>query len=321
ERIFDALIAGAAVVGLAGLVVLAVAHDRAVQSASYESAARFKGFGQDPNTVGLLFAVAVPLSLWAVFRRGRRLVAAMALLLFVGEIVASGSHGALLAAGVGAAAVLVFRAGRSRAALAGALAVVALVGAGVAIQGIPKPSATSNSSSGPAAAGPAPKAGYLNAEANYPLNADIGQPLPGGGQPPVRRGFFGSSGRVDAWRGALHEAARRPIAGHGFGTEQAVFVDRYYRFVGGLPENSYIGLALQLGVSGLLALAALVVTLGLRGRRALRGPHRALGAAGLGVLAAGLAIAVVQSYLYSVGNIATAALWIPAFILGPIGDG
>src|SRR6185437_13011608 len=122
------------------------------------------------------------------------------------------------------------------------------------------------------------------------------------------------SGRLDAWRGALHEAARRPVAGHGFGTEQDVFVDRYYRFVGGLPEDSYLGLALQLGVVGLLALLALVAALVAPGLRALRGPRPDLAAAGLGVLAAGLAIAVVQSYLYSVGNIATSTLWIAAFL-------
>ena len=134
----------------------------------------------------------------------------------------------------------------------------------------------------------------------------------------MRRSIFGSSGRIDAWGGALHEAARRPVVGHGFGTEQAVFVDRYYRFVGALPENSYLGLALQLGLVGLLALAALVVVLARGGIRALGGPRSALAAAGLGVLAAGLVAAVAQSYLYSVGNIAAAALWIPSFMLAAL---
>jgi O-antigen ligase len=321
ERVLDGLLAGGAVVGLAGLVLLAAAHGRAVQSATYEAPPRFKGLGQDPNTVGLLFAVVVPLAVWALFRPGRRIAAVAALVLFAGTIVASGSRGALLAAGVGACVVVLARSGLSRVALAGVLATVVLVGAGIVVQAIPKPTATSASSSAPAPAGPTPKSGYLNAEARYPLSADVGQPLPGGGQPPVRRSFFGTSGRVDAWRGALHEAARRPVAGHGFGTEQAVFVDRYYRFVGGLPENSYIGLALQLGAAGLVALAALVAALGLAGRRALLRPNRALAAGALGVLAAGLVVALVQSYFYSVGNIAAAALWIPAFLLGPLADG
>jgi hypothetical protein len=314
--VLQGLLAGAAVVGVAGLVLVAVDHRRAVQAATYEAPARFNGLGQDPNTVALLFAVTVPLAVWLLLYGRRRLLAAATLALLAGTIVASGSHGALVAGGIGALVVVAAGLGRTRGALVAAVLVAVCVVVGAGIQAIPKPSASAAASSTPAhPAGPTPKHGYLNAEAVYPLAADVGQPLPGGGQPTVRRGFFGSSGRLDAWGGALHEAARRPVVGHGFGTEQAVFVDRFYRFVGSLPENSYIGLALQLGIAGLVLLALLVMVLGRAGIRALRGAHRDVAAAGLGVLAAGLVIALVQSYLYSVGNIATAALWIPAFLL------
>jgi O-antigen ligase/polysaccharide polymerase Wzy-like membrane protein len=314
--VLQGLLAGAVAVGLAGLLLLAVDHHRAVQAANYQAPARFTGLGQDPNTVALLFAVTVPLGVWALLRARRRLLAAATLVLLVGTIVASGSHGALVAGGIGAFVVIVAVLGRSRAALAGAIVVALCVAVGAGIQAIPKPSGAASASSTPTQpTGPKPKHGYLNAEDLYPLDADVGQPLPGGGQPAVRRGFFGSSGRLEAWQGALHEAARRPVAGHGFGTEQAVFVDRYYRFVGSLPENSYLGLALQLGIAGLVLLALLVIVLGSAGIRALRSPNRDATAAGLGVLAAGLVIAFVQSYIYSVGNIATAALWIPAFLL------
>jgi O-antigen ligase len=316
--VLTGLVAGAAVVGLLGLVVLAVDHGRAVQEATYEAPTRFQGFGQDPNTVGLLFAVAVPLATWALLRSTtarRRVATGLVLLLFAGTIVASGSRGALIAGAIGAAVVVATAAPRRWLALAAV--VVALV-AGAGIVSIPDPSASASApapAAGATVTAPTPRPGYLDAEAQYPLDADVGQPLPGGGQPPVRRGLFATSGRLDAWGGALHEAARRPVAGHGFGTEQDVFVDRYYRFVGGLPEDSYLGLALQLGIVGLLALLALAGTLVAPGLRALRGPRPDLAAAGLGVLAAGLAIAVVQSYLYSVGNIAASTLWIAAFLL------
>jgi hypothetical protein len=39
-----------------------------------------------------------------------------------------------------------------------------------------------------------------------------------------------------------------------------------------------------------------------------------------GVVVAGLVCAFVQSYLTSVGNIATAAFWIGAFLLAALGD-
>ncbi len=314
--VLNGLLSGAVVVGLLGLVVLVVAHGDAVTPASTEAAARYRGFGQDPNTVALLFAIAVPIGTWAVATSRRRAVPAVCLAVCVGTIVASGSRGALAAAAVGALVVVLAATGRRR--LVAAAIVVAVAGAGAWIGTLPKAAAT-NPTPPAVHAGPAAKPGYLNAELSYPLSADIGQPLPGGGQPPVTRSFFGSSGRVDAWRGALHEVGRRPVVGHGFGTEQAVFVDRYYRFVGGLPEDSYIGLALQLGIVGVLALLALAAVLARAGLRALK-TQRPLAAAGLGVLAAGLVAAIVQSYLYSVGNIAVAAFWIPVFLLGTVAD-
>jgi O-antigen ligase len=321
------VLGGAVAVALAGVVLLAVAHARAVQPASYATPARYQGFGQDPNTVALLLAVVLPLALWALLEARsplQRLAAFSALGLLAGSIVASGSRGGLLAAGVGAFVVLLSRGLRRRATLLGAAAIAAAVVVGAAIQTLPKASPLTGAPAPPAHAAPLvpkPRPGYHDAEREYPLDADIGLPLPGGGQPTVTRSLFGASGRLDAWQGALHDVVRRPLAGHGFGTERTVFVDRYYRFVGGLPENSYIGLALQLGVAGLLVFATLVVALVRPGLRAPRGPRRALAGAGLGVLAAGLAIACVQSYVYSVGNLAAAALWIPAFLVPAASDG
>src|SRR5207302_10849057 len=134
--------------------------------------------------------------------------------------------GGLGAAAIGRAVVVVACAKRPSRALLAVAAIAAVAAGGAAIQSLPKP-ATSGVPVTQQPNLPKPKAGYLDAEALYPLNADIGRPLPGGAQPAVVRSLFGGSGRLDAWRGALHEAARRPVAGHGFGTEQAVLVDRY----------------------------------------------------------------------------------------------
>ena len=326
SRLLLGVLGGGVAVAAAGLLVLAFDHGHAVQPATYQGPARYKGFGQDPNTDALLLALVVPIALWALLearapvQRGLFLVA---LALPVGTIVAAGSRGGIVAAGLGALVVVTTRTGRSRRALVGAALVVGAVVLGAGIQSLPKASSLTAAPSTPAAAPPPaskPRPPYHDAASEYPLDADIGQPLPGGGQPNVTRSSFGSSGRLDAGEGALHDVVRRPVAGHGFGTEGRVFVDRYYRFVGGLPENSYIGLALQLGLAGLVALAALLVAVAAPGLRALGGPRRGLAGAALGVLVAGLAIAVVQSYLYSVGNLAAAALWIPAFLLPTLAD-
>jgi O-antigen ligase len=309
RRLLAGLVAGAVAVAVAGLVVLAGDHSAAVQAASLESPARYRGLGQDPNTAALLFGIAIAPAL-ALARRRPAWFAAVAL--FAGSIVASGSRGGLFAGGVGALVVVSATARPSRRTILTAAAVVAAVAVGLVVENVPKAHASAGAPTPAAVPGPAPARGYLNAEAVYPLAADIGGPLPGGGQPPLTRGFFGGSGRVAAWTGTIHQILQRPLLGFGFGTEEKVFVDRYYYFVGGTPEDSYLGISLQLGIVGLVILLALFVAFAADVRRALR---RDVCAACAGAVAAGLTLAVVQSYVYSAGNIGSATLWICAFLL------
>ena len=308
------LLGGAVTVAVLGVVMLGVAYDTAVVPASLEAPARFQGFGENPNTVPLLLALAVPLALaWALQATDAlpRAAAVGALALFGATIAGSGSRGALLAATAGAAVTIALAVrGIRRLALAGAVLVLAVALTAV-LQSLPE-----ETSAAPAPASAATEATqpprYEDAERAYPLDNDIGRPLPGGGEPPVERSLLGTSGRAEAWRGAIATAAERPLLGFGFGTESEAFVDRYYAFFGALPENSYIGIALQLGLVGLAALVVLVAALVLAGRR---GTRAAWVPACAGVVAAGLVAAVAQSYLYSVGNIATATFWIAAFLL------
>ena len=130
-----------------------------------------------------------------------------------------------------------------------------------------------------------------------------------------------ASGRIAAWEGVLEQIGDRPILGYGFGTEQKVFIDRWYYFQGGTAENSYLGLLLQLGVVGLalvLAMGCALIFGGVRALRYLDGDDRILAVAGLGVVLSAAAIMLIQSYLYSVGNVATATVWISMFALAPI---
>jgi hypothetical protein len=308
EHVLLGLLGGAAAVALLGVLVLAVSYGTAVVPASLEAPSRYRGFGENANTVPLLLALAVPLALhWGLTARtsGARALAGGTLALFGATIVGSGSRGALLSAAVGAAVTVALGLrGRRRPAL-GAVVLATVVGA--ALQALPQESSP--------AAQPAPATRqaaqrYVDVERVYPLDNDVGRPLPGGGEPTVGRSFLGASGRTDAWRGAIGLAVERPVLGFGFGTETRVFVDRYYAFVGGRPENSYVGVTLQLGFLGLAALLGLIAVLVVGGR----GARAGCAAACAGVLAAGLAIAIVQSYLYSVGNIAAATFWTAAFL-------
>ena len=92
-----------------------------------------------------------------------------------------------------------------------------------------------------------------------------------------------------------------------------MFVDRFQDFQGGVPENSFIGLFLQLGVVGLalfLGFVATLVTVALRRLSV----DRNVVAACLGVSAAGLTLSLVQSYVYAIGNVATLSVWLAAFL-------
>lgn len=298
------ILLGATALALGGLAVLAFAHGDAVQAADTQSPARYQGLGGNPNTAAMLLALGVPLALCLVLEARRvavRVAAAAALALLAGSIVASGSRGALIAALVGAL-VLVGTVARGRRRLVLAAATAAAFGLGVWITQLPKPLPRPVHRA--ASSTPLRPAFERNAERVLPLSQEIG--AENGAHPSIRRRLFGSSGRSQAWAGALHTWERRPVAGYGFGTEEHAFVDRYYFFDAGLPENSYIGTLLQLGIVGLALLIAAALWALARFRLS---PRSAA------LLAGGLVLGVTQSYLFAVGNDATIPVWLAWFML------
>lgn len=315
-RILVAVLAGAVAVALVGLAILAVSPGDAVQSATPTTATRYRGLGQNPNTVVMLFAVAMPIAVWvAVTRRGlRRYAACAALLLLAGSIVASGSRGALVA-GFAASLAPALAAARSlRVAALAAAGCAAALGAGVAVAKIPSPNPNARGSASSSTT-PCTK---RDAQCYLRLEDEIGRPPCGRYKAPTGRSIFGSSGRRQAWKGALGQGADRPIAGYGFGTESRVFVDRFYSFEGGVPESSYLGMFLQLGAVGAALFLAFLGSLVAAAARALRpaeGELRVLAATCAAVLLVGLGLALFQSYLYAAGNTATLSVWICAFLL------
>jgi O-antigen ligase len=108
------------------------------------------------------------------------------------------------------------------------------------------------------------------------------------------------------------------MLGHAFGLEDRVFVDRYLQHGSNFPENSYIGLFLQLGAAGLAlfaALAAALLAAGIRAVRVSAVPLRRLTAAAAGAFVGGLSLALTQSFIYAAGSNATTAVWLCAFLL------
>jgi O-antigen ligase len=318
-QILLGVLVGAVLIALGGLLNLWVDHDRTVVPATVQSPSRYSGLGANPNTIAMLLAVALPLAVWAAIEarsRFGRVSAAAVCLLLDGSIVASGSRGALVGAAAGLV-VLALALGRSakRRIVLGA-GVLALLAANVAVTQVPQPAEREPTVYAPEF-GRRAGLGPRDAQSVLPLEGEVG--FPGRTTKPRRRSIFDTSGRTQAWRGALDQIAERPLLGYGFGTEERVFVDRYFRFVSDRVENSFLGTLLQLGIAGLVLVGALLAACLRLGARAFSGPEPRVAAACAAVLTAGLVVAVSQSFLTSVGSTPTAAVWFSAFLLAAIG--
>lgn len=309
RRVQRGLVRGIALVALASLVLVAVHRSDAVLGATTGSGWRFQGLEENPDTLGMLLAVGLPLAVATAARNLRTGIAL--LLLFAGELASSGSRGGLLAGIAGAivAAVAVARTPRVRVLSVAALLVLAAICAVT-----PKLQGTVQSVNAPPQSerAGAPVTRGTDAELVFRLQDELGHPPLGAYRPPVPRTFLGSSGRIEAWNGAFHQGTARPVDGYGFGTEDRVFVDRFYAFEGIFPESSYLGVFLQLGTVGIAVFAALLLLLLRDGWRA---RSLAPGAGAAGVLVAAILVGITQSGLLSVGNLAVTSIWISALSL------
>jgi hypothetical protein len=322
------ILGGVAAATLGGLVVLAVRHQDAVQAAGIATPTRYRGLGENPDTVSLLIGLTAPVALWAVLRaRGiwGRIAATLVLVLLVGSLAASQSRGGLAVAGIGCVVQVLLLLPRWRGRLINAGAVALVVAAAVVIPHSASAAHSTNTgrlpissaSASPGRAGrattPSYPAGHFK-DAHYSGRLEDELYFHAGS---YHRSLLGSSGRLEAWRGALNQIRGRPLLGYGFGTEERVFVDRFYDFQGSYVENSFLGLGLQLGIVGVVSMVALFAAIAVASVPALRRPRKlgdpapALVAAGI----AGLLLMLVQSYVYSVGDVATTSFWVMVFLL------
>lgn len=313
-----AVLAGTTIIAAAGLVELWHAYDQAIVPATRGQGARYSGIGQNPNQVAMLIAITLPLALWTLREaRGRvaRAAAAVVLLLLGASLVASGSRGAILGAFAGCLVYTLAVTARRRV-VAGAAVTAVFVVAVLATQ-LPETAATDPVLN--TKFGSTPTLSRRDLNAKLPLESEFGYPGENGRS--GKRTLTFSSGRTQAWETAVRQALERPVAGYGFGTEDRTFVDRSYLFVSSSVENSFVGVFLQLGAAGLaLIIAALALPLlAWRGASAAPGTdRREIASACAGVVVAGVALAVPQSYLTSVGSPPTAPFWFAVFLLGAV---
>lgn len=316
-QVLVAVLAATVFIALGGLVELWHAYDQTVVPATRGQGARYNGIGQNPNQVAMLIALTLPLSAWAVrsTRAWGRAVTVAALLLLAGSLLASGSRGAIIAAAAGCIVYALAVARRWRLAWAAAVT-VAFVLAILATQLPPRAETDPVLNT---RFGATPQLSSRDLGGKLPLESEFG--FPGENAPGGRRTLIFSSGRTQAWEMGTRQALERPVAGYGFGTEDRVFVDRSYLFVSSVVENSFLGVFLQLGLVGVAILvAALALPLGawFRVRRRLAPEEREVGAVCAAVVVAGVALAVPQSFVTSVGSPPTAPFWVSLFLLAAL---
>jgi hypothetical protein len=323
------LLGGVVAAGIVGGLLVLVDYDAAVQASGPGIPPRYRGLGENPNTYSMLAAAALPLAAWATAAARSRLARAggvASYLVVFGSIVASGSRGAFVAAFVGACGFVIVAARRRRLVLV--LATLVVFGIGLGLGELPHgspirtppPVDATGAAGGGGAPEPVSPRWRAVAEAMKPvvegfpgrLQDELGRPV-NGNSGLIERRLFSTSGRLGAWVGAVEET-KRPVTGYGFGTADRVFVDRFYAFQGGSPENAWISTYMQLGVVGVLVLAAFWLVICRAAWAAFRAGGRER-AALVGVCAAGLALTLPQAYPTSVGNVATLTVWVAAALL------
>jgi hypothetical protein len=305
ERLLLGVLGGAVAVGIAGVLTGLV--DRGAAGSLHT---RYRGFGEQATTDAMLFALALPIALFAALRARTRAALAAAAACFVlldGLLIVSGARGPEVGAVLGLALGALGTPRSRRLAVAGVIAATIAVALAVGFVQTHEKTVATAAPSRPASAPSYPSPGFLNQELGTRSNAT------------AIRSLFRTSGRTGAWRGAVKTADRRPALGWGFGTEDRVFENRYYGYQGNLVGSSWVGLYLQLGAIGVAVLVALWVALGAaatRVARRLRGDPVALTCAAIAL--AGLPITFVESWIYAAGNIACLAFWLGALLLGTL---
>ncbi len=129
------------------------------------------------------------------------------------------------------------------------------------------------------------------------------------------------SGRVDKWAYGARYFLEKPLLGFGFGTEDRLFAHHGeppndYVYSGRYFHNSFLGMALQLGLVGaalfFLPLGTMIITEHRHPNITQCGQaHDAL----LGVVLAGLTSSVFSSWLYSMGNAGAYPFWMCVMLL------
>ncbi|MEP6506729.1 MAG: O-antigen ligase family protein [Gemmatimonadales bacterium] len=271
QKIASILVGCVAVIFVAGIFNLLMAGPDAMLSG------RFRGLLANPNAVGMLTILFLPLVL-AMVMRTKRLSGYLLIAIMLGSVVLSGSRNGVMTTSVGMA----FFALRIKAWKSGILLITICAASYLAMPDY----------------SPAP--GVAAKPISHILSSDK---LANGG------------GRLEAWQVAIPIIQNNLALGHGFGTEELIFKGMKFRIHRGeYIHNSYLGLTYQLGLAGSLML--FIPLIGLLIYRLMghgfRSPQTAAYEA---MLFGGLIAAFFESWVYSAGNAFAFPFWTCVMLL------
>ncbi len=271
EKLIDALILTAAVVFVACAFSFFLTESSMMRG-------RFRGIMENPNALGMLTIIFLPLII-SRFIRKRKAIDLMLIALVVASVVVSGSRNGVFTASL-AAIFLLWRTRAWKAAL-----VLSVIGT-VAVLSMPESTSLQDLESRP----------------------EVTRFVTGSKSSIT-------SGRAEAWQVAIPIIQQRPSLGYGFGTEDRIFDGMSFRIHRGLyVHNSYLGLAYQLGLVGAVTFFGPLLLL-LISRAFARRTESVQMASYEAILFGGLIASLFESWVYSVGNAFVFPFWICVMLM------
>jgi hypothetical protein len=269
-KIANTLLHVAAIVFLAGVANVLLADSATIAS-------RYRGVLVNPNAIGMLAIVFLPLAIAKWVRERSVWMTALTALIVV-SVVLSGSRNGVMTASV-AIVFMMFRVRAWKAAL-----LIASLGTVI----------------------------YLSMP-ETPVN--MGRAATTLSRLVSGETMALAGGRVEAWEAAIPIIRTKIFLGHGFGTEETIFRGMSFMIHrGAYVHNSYLGLTYQLGLAGSLLLFTPLLWLLFRRGVARRRPSIQT-AAYEAVLFGGLVASFFESWIYSAGNAFAFPFWICLMLL------
>ena len=241
---------------------------------------RFMGYFLNPNTIGILTAVLLPLILWKILERKSRW--AKVLLFFVLlSLVLSGSRAGLLGSFIGGSFYLFTtkRKYRFPAIFLGLMIIVLMFTVGDRML--------------------RPLTSFLRVENVSAI--EVREELD-----------VATSGRIGKWKVMISLIKKRPLLGYGFGTEDLLF--RYFGISTGRGRqafSNFIGITVQLGIPGFILFFSPLFYLLFKPVKSRDTLIYAL----KGMVIGGLVVGLFETWIYSVGNAFVFPFWVGVVIL------